>query len=200
MLTDKPQDLRDFKTVFEHILERVDWSSDFFIFDRTSFDTLDYASGKINHGSKAMLVGVGEKKRELAREFHGALPDGVQKAKVFCGGCLVAVGAEYEKDKSLAERIAKSGKFNDFQIVVLHDKIEYADSPEKFLWATWTRFNPSTDIYAKEITVKNNHISYTAPIVIDARMKPWYPKEVEPRDDIVKLVDRRWREYFPNSK
>ena len=83
---------------------------------------------------------------------------------------------------------------------MLHDKIEYADSPEKFLWATWTRFNPSTDIYAKEISVKNNHISYTAPIVIDARMKPWYPKEVEPRDDIVKLVDRRWREYFPNSK
>ena len=47
MLTDKPQDLRDFPTVFEYILERVDWTSDFFVFDRTSFDTLDYASGKM---------------------------------------------------------------------------------------------------------------------------------------------------------
>ncbi len=197
MLTDKPQDLRDFKTVFEYILERVDWSSDFFIFDRTSFDTLDYASGKINHGSKAMLVGVGEQKRDLQKEFHGALPVGVKAAKVFCGGCLVVEGTEYEKDKTLAERIAMSGNFNEFQIVVLHDKIEFADSTDKFLWATWTRFNPSTDIYAKEITVINNHISYTAPIVIDARMKPWYPKEVEVRDDIKQLVDRRWREYFP---
>lgn len=196
MLTDKPQDLRDFKTVFEHILERVDWSSDFFIFDRTSFDTLDYASGKINHGSKAMLVGVGEKKRELKREFRGALPGGIKRAKVFCGGCLVLEAESYETEKDLAERIAKSGAFDEFEIVVLHDRIEFADSADKFLWATWTRFNPSTDVYAKEISVKNNHISYNAPIVIDSRMKPWYPKEVEPREDIVQLVDRRWREYF----
>jgi 3-polyprenyl-4-hydroxybenzoate decarboxylase len=199
LLTDKPQNLRDFKSLFEHILERVNWESDFFIFDRTSFDTLDYASGKINHGSKAMLVGVGEAIRDLKREFTGALPVGIKAAKVFCGGCLVLAGTEYEKDKTLAERVAKLNNFNDFQVVVLHDKIEFADAADKFLWATWTRFNPSTDIYAKENVVKNNHISYHSPIVIDARMKPWYPKEVEPREDIVQLVDSRWREYFPNE-
>jgi 4-hydroxybenzoate decarboxylase subunit C len=197
MLTDKEQDLRDFKSLFEHILARVDWASDFFIFDRTSFDTLDYASGKINHGSKAMLVGTGDARRELKREFKGALPLGIQAAKAFCAGCLVVEGTEYEKDKSLPERLTKLHNFDDFEIVVLHDKIEYADSADRFLWATWTRFNPSTDVYAKEIAVKNNHISYRAPIIIDARMKPWYPKEVEPREDIARLVDRRWREYFP---
>lgn len=199
MLTDKPQDLRDFKTLFEHILARVNWESDFFIFDRTSFDTLDYASGKINHGSKALLVGVGEPIRELKREFSGSLHNGVKQAKVFCGGCLVIETEIYEMDKTLAERVAKHPDFSDFQVVVLHDNISFADSSDKFLWATWTRFNPSTDIYAKDLTVKNNHISYHAPIVIDARMKPWYPKEVEPREDIVKLVDERWRDYFPNG-
>ena len=197
MLTDKPQDLRDFKTLFEYILARVDWTSDFFIFDRTAFDTLDYASGKINHGSKAMLVGVGEAKRDLRREFRGELPTGVKAARVFCGGCLVLEGEDYPSDNDLAERIAKSNSFDAFQVVVLHDKIDYADTPEKFLWATWTRFNPSTDIYAKSVEIKNNHIVYGAPVVIDARMKPWYPKEVEARPDIVKLVDARWREYFP---
>jgi menaquinone biosynthesis decarboxylase len=199
LLTDKPQNLRDFKTLFEHILARVDWASDFFIFDRTSFDTLDYASGKINHGSKAMMVGVGEAKRELKREFAGALPVGVKAARVFCGGCLVVEATEYEKDKTLPERISKSNVFNDFQLVVIHDKIEYADSPEQFLWATWTRFNPSTDICAREAKVVNNHIAYEAPIFIDARMKPWYPSEVEARDDIAQMVDRRWREYFPSA-
>ncbi|HEY0427005.1 MAG TPA: menaquinone biosynthesis decarboxylase [Pyrinomonadaceae bacterium] len=200
LLTDQPQNLRDFRALFEHVLERVNWESDFFVFDRTSFDTLDYASGKINHGSKAMLVGVGDAKRKLQREFSGALPTGIKQAKVFCGGCLVVEGAEYEKDASLAERIAKEDDFKDFEIVVLHDSIEYAESTEKFLWATWTRFNPSTDVYARETKVVNNHIAYGAPIVIDARMKPWYPKEVEPREDIVKLVDSRWRDYFPNKK
>jgi UbiD family decarboxylase len=46
LLTDKPQDLRDFKSLFEHILARVNWKNDFFIFTQTSFDTLDYASAK----------------------------------------------------------------------------------------------------------------------------------------------------------
>ncbi|MBA3692934.1 MAG: UbiD family decarboxylase [Acidobacteria bacterium] len=199
LLTDKPQNLRDFKSLFEHILARVNWESDFFIFDRTSFDTLDYASGKINHGSKAMLVGVGEAVRDLKPEFNGELPSFVNRAEVFCGGCLVLEGESYSRSENLAEQVAKSGKFDDWQIVVLHDSAVFASSTDKFLWATWTRFNPSTDIFAKEISVKNNHIVYRAPIVIDARMKPWYPKEVEPRDDIVKLVDDRWREYFPKK-
>lgn len=200
LLTDKEQDLRDFKTLFEHILARVNWESDFFIFDRTSFDTLDYASGKINHGSKAMLVGTGEAIRELKREFRGDLPKDVTRAEVFCGGCLVVEGNSYEVDKEQGKRIAESGKFDDFQVVVLHDSADFAKSADKFLWATWTRFNPSTDIYAKNIEVNNNHISYQTPIVIDARMKPWYPKEVEPREDIVKLVDNRWHEYFPKGE
>lgn len=198
LLTDKPQDLRDFKAVFEHILARVDWRTDFFIFNKTSFDTLDYASGKINHGSKALLVGVGEAKRELKREFSHELPSDIKRAEVFCGGCLVLEGNSYEQDKEQPERIAKSDLFADWQVVVLHDDADFAKSADKFLWATWTRFNPATDVYARETTVNQHHLSYHAPMVIDARMKPWYPDEVVVREDIKKLVDSRWNEYFPN--
>ncbi len=198
LLTDTPQDLRDFKSLFEHILARVDWQRDFFIFSQTAFDTLDYASGKINHGSKAILMGMGDAKRELASEVKGELPSGVRAAEPFCAGCLVVEGISYDEDPDLADRIAKSGAFDDWQMVVLHDKVEFARSTEKFLWATWTRFDPASHIFAKEITATNNHIGYASPIVIDARMKPWYPAEVEPREDIVELVDRRWNEYFPN--
>ncbi len=196
LLTDKPQDLRDFKALFEHILARAEWHRDLFIFSQTAFDTLDYASGKINHGSKAILMGTGEAKRDLFHEFSGELPVGVNAARPFCGGCLVVKGTGYENDKELAARIAGWPGFADWQMVVIHDDIAYADSAEKFLWATWTRFNPASDIYAKSIELKNNHIGYEAPIVIDARMKPWYPKEVEVREDIAKLVTERWSEYF----
>ncbi len=221
LLTDKPQNLRDFKSLFEYILARVNWASDFFIFDRTSFDTLDYASGKFNKGSKAMLVGVGEAIRDLKGEFSGDLIQGVKKAEVFCKGCLVLETKSYASDNeqaggsdqikvgeignrkgqnNLAEKVAKSGKFDDFEIVVLHDSIEFAKSADKFLWATWTRFNPSTDVYAKKVEIKNNHIVYESPIVFDCRMKSWYPKEVEVREDTKQLVDERWREYFPTGK
>ena len=196
LLTDTPQDLNDFRSLFEHILARAEWHRDLFVLSRTAFDTLDYASGKINYGSKAILIGTGDAKRELKRTFTGELMAGVTSAEPFCGGCLVLETESYESSPDLADRIARSGKFDDFQLIVLHDSIEYARSVEKFLWATWTRFDPALDIYAKSSDVKNNHIGYTAPVVIDARMKPWYPGEVEPLDETVRLVDRRWAEYF----
>ncbi|MBV9241282.1 MAG: UbiD family decarboxylase, partial [Acidobacteria bacterium] len=199
LLTDTPQDLRDFKALFEHILVRVEWQRDLFVFSQTAFDTLDYASGKINHGSKAILMGVGDAKRELAREFRRSLPSGLKAAEPFCAGCLVVEGESYESNKELAQHVATSGAFDEWQMVILHDKVEYARSTDKFLWATWTRFDPASDIYAKEVKTQNNHIGYTSPIVIDARMKPWYPAEVEPAEETVKLVDSRWREYFPNA-
>ena len=196
LLTDKRQDLRDFRSLFEYILARVDWQRDFFIFGQTAFDTLDYASGKINFGSKAILMGVGDAKRELPRAFSGDLPSGVSAAKVFCAGCLVLQGQSFEQEPDLAERIAESAAFSDWQIVVLHDSVDHADSTERFLWTTWTRFDPARDVHARG-SVKNNHIGYEPPIVIDARIKPWYPKEVEPHPDTVRLVDSRWNEYFP---
>lgn len=196
LLTDSPQDLRDFKSLLEHILARVDWHRDFFVFSQTAFDTLDYASGKINYGSKAILMGLGDEKRKLPREFSGELPAYLKRAEVFCGGCVAVEGDSYENDNSLAERVAKSGVFDDWQLVVIHDDAECAKLVENFLWATWTRFDPASDIFAREVALRNNHIGYTAPVVIDARMKPWYPKEVEVRGDIAKLVDSRWSEYF----
>ena len=56
LLSDKPQDLRDFRSLFEYILARVEWDRDLHVLSQTAFDTLDYASGKINHGSKAVLM------------------------------------------------------------------------------------------------------------------------------------------------
>jgi hypothetical protein len=59
----------------------------------------------------------------------------------------------------------------------------------------FTRFNPAADMFA-ESHIERHHIGYELPIVIDARMKPGYPDELEPREDIVALVDKRWNEYF----
>lgn len=199
LLTDTPQDLRDFRSLLEHILARVEWQRDLFVFSQTAFDTLDYASGKINHGSKAILMGLGDARRELPVTFSGELPPGVSAAEPFSAGCLVVTGESYADDQQLAESIARSGKLGGWQLVVVHDDISFARSTDKFLWATWTRFDPARDIYAAAVEAKNNHIGYTAPIVIDARMKPWYPAEVEPRQDIADLVTKRWGEYFPGS-
>ncbi|HVS21525.1 MAG TPA: UbiD family decarboxylase [Pyrinomonadaceae bacterium] len=197
ILTDALIDLHDFRGVLEHVLARVRWETDFFIFANTSMDTLDYTSGKVNEGSKAILMGLGESVRDLPPEFRGELPNGVTRAEVFCGGCLVVEGVSYFEEPQQAARIAREAAFAEWPLVVLHDDASVARSTTDFLWATWTRFEPAGDIYAAETNVVRHHLAYTGPIVIDARKKPTLPDELVVRDDIAKLVDRRWREYFP---
>jgi hypothetical protein len=84
--------------------------------------------------------------------------------------------------------------------VILHDDAGVARSAIDFLWSTWTRFEPAGDIYAAETNVVRHHLAYRGPMVIDARKKPSLPEELIVRDDIAKLVDRRWREYFPGGQ
>ena len=199
ILTDTPQDLSDFKSLLEHVLARFAPESDLFIFSNVSMDTLDYTSGKINEGSKAILLGLGQAVRELPREFSGRLPRDVSRAEVFCGGCLVVEGVPYARDAEQASRLAREDVFAGWPLVILHDDASVAHRSADFLWSTWTRFEPASDIYAADTTVRRHHLSYRAPVVIDARMKPGYPAELVVRPDIADLVTGRWREYFPRA-
>ena len=192
LLTDTPLDLKDFPRLLEHVLERFRPETDLFVFSNVSMDTLDYTSGKVNEGSKAIMLGLGDPVRKLPREFKGELPRSVSRAEVFCGGCLVLEG----EDESLASRVASDPSFQDWPLIVLHDDASVARSTPDFLWATWTRFEPAADIYAANTTVQRHHLVYTAPIVIDARTKPGFPKELIVREDIAALVHHRWKQYF----
>ena len=192
LLTDTPQDLKDFPRLLEHILGRFKPETDLFIFSNVSMDTLDYTSGKVNEGSKAIMLGLGDPVRKLPRQFTGQLPISVSHAEVFCAGCLVLQG------DSIPSHVANDPVFADWPLIVLHDDARVARSSSDFLWATWTRFEPAADIYAANTTVQRHHLIYTAPIVIDARTKPGFPDELVVRDDIAALVDKRWPEYRIN--
>ena len=143
-------------------------------------------------------MGLGEAVRELPREFRGELPRGISKAEAFCAGCLVVEGSKYTDEPNEAERLSKEPAFALWPLVILHDDAGVAQSVSNFLWSTWTRFEPASDIYAAETNVMRHHLAYKPPIVIDARKKPTLPDELIVRDDIRQLVDRRWREYFPS--
>lgn len=196
MLTDQPQDLSDFKRLFEHVLARFRPETDLFVISNVSMDTLDYTSGKVNEGSKAIMLGLGDPIRSLPRQFSGTLPSGVRRAEVFCGGCLVLEGPGFSEEQTLASRVANDESLKEWPMIVLHDSVDVARSVSDFLWATWTRFEPASDIYARATSVVRHHLSFQAPIVIDARTKPGFPDELIVRDDVAELVDRRWHEYF----
>ncbi len=200
LLTGQRMDLKDFPSVLTHILARCNWETDLYIFSNLSMDTLDYAGPRLNEGSKGVLMGLGEAIRELPREWTGEPPEGTCNPAVFCPGCLVLGGPEYQEAPSFAARLAQDRKLDPWQLVILCDRpLQASSSPLNLLWTAFTRFEPGADLHPASAKIHRNHISYAAPIVLDARMKPWYPREVFAAPEIASLVDRRWKEYFPTG-
>ncbi|MBY9078865.1 UbiD family decarboxylase [Paenibacillus sp. HN-1] len=201
VLTNEPVDLANFPLLLETVLERFNPAVDLFIFNNTSHDTLDYTGKRMNHGSKGVLMGVGDKKRELPRSYDEGLIPGIGDAAPYCGGCLVVSGPSFTEDPELAKRLPGilREKNTKWPLVILVDNAtETVRTQVSFLWTVFTRFNPATDIYA-EAKLQQHHIGYSLPLVIDARMKPGYPNELFPREDIVETVDRNWKSYFPGG-
>jgi UbiD family decarboxylase len=202
LVTDDHVDLKNFQATLEHVLARTHPETDLYVFANLSMDTLDYSGPEVNKGSKGVWLGLGRAVRDLPREFVASdLPAGVRDVRVFCGGCLVVGGPSYGDDPQAAGRLAAHPAFAGWQLVVLSDEPARAvRSDMNFLWTTFTRFEPAADLYAAGTRVVRNHLSYSAPVVIDARMKPWYPKELSCRPDVARKVTDRWREYFPDGR
>ena len=199
--TDRSVDLRDFKALLTCVLERADFRTDLFLLPNLAMDSLDYAGPKINEGSKGVLLGLGEPIRALRSAFTGALPSGVRGARVFCPGCLVVDGPGFESERDLPGRIAAHEGLADWPLIVLTDDAERATrSTPNFLWTTFTRFDPAADMHAARTEVVHNHAALSPPLVIDARMKPWYPEELFCDPDTAQKVDQRWLEYFPEGQ
>lgn len=196
---DKPMNLRDFRKVLTHVLARVEWEKDLFIFSDVAMDTLDYAGPQVNHGSKGVLMGLGEPRRELPHEWRGALPSALaRKAVAFSPGCLVVEVPPYEQDKDVVQRLIAEKALDQWPLIVAVDDATKATRSEaSFLWTAFTRFEPAADIHARKTTVVRNKINFTGPVAIDARMKPWYPKELFCDPQTAATVTRRWKEYFP---
>jgi UbiD family decarboxylase len=198
LVTDQPVDLRDFKATLAHLLARTRPETDLYVFSNTSMDTLDYTGPRVNEGSKAVWLGLGDPVRTLPAEFHGrGAPQGVTDVRVFCPGCLVVGGPPRSEEPEAASRIAGHPSFADWPLLVLTDEpARAAASAMNFLWTTFTRFEPAADVHAAAHEVRRNHVAYRPPVVIDARLKPGFPEELYCDEATAATVTRRWREYF----
>lgn len=200
LLTDGAVDLKDFPALLRHVLARADFRTDLFVFSNLSMDSLDYAGPRIHEGSKGILLGVGEPIRDLPGEFNGNPGGRVRDVKVFTDGCLVVSATTYEDDPDAAKEIAREPAFRNWPLVVVVDDAERAaKSTTNFLWTTFTRFNPASDLHGRSVELMANHPAFTPPVVIDARMKPGYPAELFCDPETSDLVSKRWSEYFPDG-
>jgi UbiD family decarboxylase len=193
IVTDGDIDVSDFKKLWTHVLERINWQSDLFVFANVSQDTLDYTGPAVNKGSKALLLGLGaERCRILPESFAGPLPNGCCHPQVYLPGTLVVEGNSYENDPDLPKKLAGHPPLAEWPVVLLVDSTRAATaSLQEFLWSFFTRFEPAGDIHAAAAGVNRFHVGLTPPVVFDCRMKPWYPQVLEVDDATKRKVDEK---------
>ncbi|WP_306546758.1 UbiD family decarboxylase [Desulfobulbus sp.] len=199
LVTDGSLDVADFPRLWQHILERIQWNRDLFVFANVSQDTLDYTGPSVNKGSKAMMLGLGQAKyRDLPEEFSGSLPAHCTRPRVYLPGTLVVQGTPYDAAPALAAELAKFPGVASWPVVLLVDSTEAATcSLQEFLWTFFTRFEPAADIHGREQTVHRFHVGLQPPIVFDCRMKPWYTDVLEVDPATKQQVDEKIEQMLP---
>jgi len=201
IVTDGDIDITDFSILWPHVIERVRWDQDLFIFANVSQDTLDYTGPSVNKGSKAMLMGLGKEKcRDLPRSFSGNLPPGCSKPHVYLPGTLVLEGIGYTAAPTLAATVAGWADLQDWPFVLVVDDSDQATrSMQEFLWTFFTRFEPAADLHASAVTTNRFHVGLQPPVVVDCRMKPWYTDVLEVDEATKQLVDSKFIRMVPHT-
>ncbi|MBL7889012.1 MAG: UbiD family decarboxylase [Bacteroidia bacterium] len=199
---DNPQlTTHDLEDYFKHVLERVDWTRDLHFHTNTTIDTLDYTGNGLNSGSKVVVAVAGEKKRELVNELAGdfSLPPGFTNAKVVMPGIIAVTAPKFTSAQAAEEEMAKFTSYlkeyntinlRGFPMIIVCDDSDFvAKNINNYLWVTYTRSNPSHDIYGIGSFTENKHWGCKGSLVIDARIKPHHAPPLEKDPEIEKRVD-----------
>jgi 4-hydroxy-3-polyprenylbenzoate decarboxylase len=195
---DAPElDAQDIPRFFRHVLERVNWKRDLHFQTQTTIDTLDYSGSGWNAGSKVVIACCGPVLRTLQiNKPELKLSRGFNRVEVVLPGIL-AISAPrcldshegHEQARDLCQQL-EDQPLDGFPLIVLCDDAAFmAAHVNNFLWAAFTRVNPSHDILGiKEFTVFK-HWGCSGSLVFDARIKPHHAPVLETDPDISRKVD-----------
>jgi 4-hydroxy-3-polyprenylbenzoate decarboxylase len=192
-------DIHNIKDYFQHMLERVDWRTDLHFQTESTIDTLDYSGTGLNEGTKVVIAAAGPAKRQLAtlKPSGLSLPSGFSNPEMAMPGVLVisakpfsAIQTAETEIKALTQCLHTLNKKEELPLVVLADDAGFtAKTLNNFLWTTFTRSNPSHDIYGVNSFTKFKHWGCEAPLIIDARLKPHHAPPLVEDPEITSRVD-----------
>jgi len=196
------------ESYLSYFLKRIDLKRDIHFQTNTTIDTLDYSGDSINSGSKVVLAAYGDAIRDLNTE----IPEGFKnlqgfenpqliipgiialQTKAFINYELARTEMEMLNTQCLSVREADS-MFNDqlknIPVIVICDDSNFtSETLNNFLWAAFTRCNPSHDIYGIDSFTENKHWGCKGPLIFDARIKPHHAPAVETDSVTEKNIDR----------
>jgi len=182
-----------------YILERIDLRRDIHFYTNTTIDTLDYSGTGLNTGSKVVFAACGEKKRDLCKE----VPEGLKglrdytNARLALPGVVVLQAPAFtnytrvqQEMQELCDAIRERGELPDCPLIVLCDDSDFASANlRNFLWVTFTRSNPSHDIYGINSSYEFKHWGCDN-LILDARSKPHHAPPLVPDPAVEKKIER----------
>ena len=171
-------DINNEKEFFTHFLERVDWKRDLHFLTKTTIDTLDYSTKDLNEGSKVIIAAAGEIKRKLINKLDQKfnLPNNFNKINLISNGNLVVEGSGKVEDLIVC---LEKQKINGIGLITIVDDVQFVSKEfNNWLWVTFTRSDPASDISGLNAEVINKHFSFSIPI-IDARIKKHHAPVLE---------------------
>lgn len=189
----------DISGFFKHILERIDWSRDLHFHTKTTIDTLDYSGTDINSGSKVVFAAAGDKKHDLWKELPAnfSLPRPFDRFKMVMPGILAIESPEHVNDEKTQAEIEllnsalKSENLDGLPLFILSDDAGFvAENINNFVWVTFTRSNPSHDLFGIGSFTEHKHWGCTGPLIIDARLKKHHAPELIKDAQVEKRVDK----------
>lgn len=185
----------------QFVLRRIDLKRDLHFQTNTTIDTLDYSGTGLNSGSKLVIAAYGEVKRELAGEAPAQLSsiEGFENPQVVMPGVVslqtrpfTSYETAQQEMKMLDEQLADvAGSLESVPLIIICDDSSFVSaSLNNFLWVTFTRSNPSHDVYGVKSFTRYKHWGCEGPMVIDARIKPHHAPPLETDPVVEKGISR----------
>lgn len=193
----------DTRSYFQFVLERIDWKRDLHFYTQTTMDTLDYSGTGINEGSKVVFAAYGEKQRSLSNILPAELSKIplIKAAAIVQPGVIALTISPFEHYENAIQELEQLQQYlagiqddlKEFPLLILCDDSQFvAATWNNFLWVTFTRCNPASDIYGVNSFTRNKHWGCTGPLLIDARIKPHHAPPLLTDPELEKRIDRLW--------
>ena len=189
--------VRDYRRVLRELWHRFDPAERMLLIPTAPLDTLDYTSYTLHVGSKLVLDATGEVVQTA--EPPRAVEDPAQVDPRITGHRLVEgflVVKVKEKAREVLERLIRWEGLGPVRFIAAVSEDVKLDARTDLIWGIFTRFDPARDMMFGEQRFVGAKPVYGGRIGIDATWKPGYPPVVEMPAETVKLVERRWGEYF----
>ncbi|HVW97933.1 MAG TPA: UbiD family decarboxylase [Mucilaginibacter sp.] len=196
---DPSLNVNDIGGFLKHILQRADFTRDLHFYTNTTIDTLDYSGSGLNSGSKVAVTVAGEVKRKLWAELPRgfALPRPFENYRMAMPGVLALEVPKNVRTSDMPlmleilEEHFHETELNGLPLIVFCDDANFTgQNINNLVWVTFTRSNPSHDIYGIGSFTEHKHWGCTGPLIIDARIKPHHAPVLERDPETEKLVDQ----------